>query len=665
MRFLSVALLCLASTVSGDLRAASQPRNNFQVRQRNAAVPFQTAAAIYMEPSDFNYQGLKQQRQGAYDNFLRSNIDNEQDKRNFNNEAGKDMLPFRSYEAAASDVSGTVQTKIPDGAPGPVITANPGEQTLYPLRWNNPHASELEVNVWIMNIPGRGAENPVVVPIRRPTCSGEGHQDNVFSFVIPTNFNDLGASIPGFTGCKKEGDCVLQVYAHSVEPRTYSMGIPLVVTGTVAPSTATALTIQPAKTDVGMDLGQLPRDICLPSTDPRADIPVAVPRAARLVSDVFNHAYQNSDYSPYSGQQPEAISRNLQASAIISMIPANQGELGKALLQQTKPNVAAFAANLRNKVDNLVQKYEGITNKIIAQVGDKQMKNTATEGTNGVQKLETCFRCAEVGAVVAQRLTTNTYVPSFQLAGKALADAKAIVPAKYAGLVSDTGVVQIYQAVLNDLAGEFQRAATMGLVYQPAVIKPAAGTMPDATDFKKRNAQGATDNGVYAANRAQATKKAAAAAVDQTIAKATGTIQSPLAQALSADGEVVLPPTDAKDAEIMADMDGYYTDAKCDNDAAPTDDCSGAKPLFAKSADGGLDVVEDSNSSSSSTNITTPIVAAVVAGVAVLALIGAGCFIKQRRSKQAQVTKVQTYQNTTSPVQNTTNNVVHPNMARV
>ena len=663
MRFLSVALLCLASTVSGDLRAASQPRNQFQVRQRNQNVPFQTAAAIYMEPSDFNYQGLKQQRQGAYDNFLRSNIDNEQDKRNFNNEAGKDMLPFRSLETAATDASGTVQTKIPDTAPlGPAFTVNPGEKTLYPLRWNNPHASELEVNVWIMNIPGRTVNNPIVVPIRRPTCSGEGHQDNVFSFVIPTNFNDLGNVIPGFTGCKKEGDCVLQVYAHSVEPRTYAIGIPLIVNGPVAPATATTLTIEKAKTDVGMDLGQLPRDTCLPSTDPRADIPVAVPREARLVSDVFNHAYQNSDYSPYSGQQPEAISRNLQASAIISMIPANQGELGKSILKQ---NVANFAANLRNKVDNLVKKYEGITNKIIAQVGDKQMKNTAQEGTNGIQKLETCFRCAEVGAVVAQRLTTNTYVPSFQLAGKALADAQKLVPNEYKGLISESGVVQIYQAVLNDLSNEFQRAATMGLVYQPAVIKTSAATMNDATQFRKKNAAGQNDNGQYAANLAQATKKAAAAAVDQNIAKAkSGGQTTPLMGALSADGDVEYPNTEADDADKMADMDGYYTDAKCDDDAKPTNDCSGARPLFTQSADGTL-VVDESNSgasSSSSTNITTPIIAAVAAGVAILALIGAGCFIKHRRSKQAQVTKVQTYQNTTLPVQN---NNVHPNMARV
>jgi hypothetical protein len=195
------------------------------------------------------------------------------------------------------------------------------------------------------------------------------------------------------------------------------------------------------------------------------------------------------------------------------------------------------------------------------------------------------------------------------------------------------------------------------------------GTLGCSTSaqFRKRTANGGNDNGAYAANQAAATKKAAAQAVDQTITKATSQGQTALQGVLSADGQVDYPQTDATDAEHMVDMDGYYTDAKCDNDAQPTNDCSGATELFVKSADGELKLADGSNSgasgSSSSTNITTPIIAAVAAGVAILALIGAGCFIKHRRSKQAQVTKVQTYQNTTLPVQN--NNVVHPNMARV
>ena len=50
--------------VSADLRAASQPRANFAVRQRNP-VQFVSQSVIYMEPSDFNYAGLKAQRNGG------------------------------------------------------------------------------------------------------------------------------------------------------------------------------------------------------------------------------------------------------------------------------------------------------------------------------------------------------------------------------------------------------------------------------------------------------------------------------------------------------------------------------------------------------------------------------------------------------------------------
>jgi hypothetical protein len=51
-----------------------------------------------MEPSTFEYQGLEQQKRGNYDQFLRSNIDNEQDRRNFQDNEGWDHLPFRSFE---------------------------------------------------------------------------------------------------------------------------------------------------------------------------------------------------------------------------------------------------------------------------------------------------------------------------------------------------------------------------------------------------------------------------------------------------------------------------------------------------------------------------------------------------------------------------------------
>ena len=74
----SVAFLALcAVTTMADLRQASQPNNQWKVLNRGSIL-FQPSprSALYFEPSDFNYAGLKRQRDGgAYDQFLRSNID--------------------------------------------------------------------------------------------------------------------------------------------------------------------------------------------------------------------------------------------------------------------------------------------------------------------------------------------------------------------------------------------------------------------------------------------------------------------------------------------------------------------------------------------------------------------------------------------------------------
>jgi len=307
---------------------------------------------------------------------LRSNIDNEQDKRNFNTEDGKDHLPFRTYEGAVTDAGeATIKYKIPTVEPGTELTVTPGTPMLVPLRWNNPHSSELEVNVWMVN-------NKYVVPVRKPTCSGEGYQDNAFSFTIPSDFNNLKTKVPGFTGCSQRGQCTLQIYAHSVESRTYAIGVPLIVTGfTSGGAVATDESqIQPACTDVGTDMSSL-RLICRPSNDPNANIPASVPHFARLVSDVYNHAYQNKDYSPYSGQQCSEISKNLQASAVLKMLPANRGELGqRALLTDNKAGFR-FARSLDRKAKKLYRQYESMANSIIKLLDWSEKTNGTIQTT--------------------------------------------------------------------------------------------------------------------------------------------------------------------------------------------------------------------------------------------------------------------------------------------
>merc|ERR1712217_143331 len=184
-----IIMHCLAPAAIADLRMASRPREAYQLRNEGAQIKFASSSDVateYMEPSTFEYRGLENQKRKNYDQFLRSNIDNEQDKRDFNENEGKDHLPFRTYD-----------TRIPtqEGPSQLIQTVAAGGSLLVPLRWNNPHSSELEANIWITSV-----SPPVVVPVKKPTCSGEGYQDNIFKFTIPLDFKDLGGKIPGFTG---------------------------------------------------------------------------------------------------------------------------------------------------------------------------------------------------------------------------------------------------------------------------------------------------------------------------------------------------------------------------------------------------------------------------------------------------------------------------------
>merc|ERR1719454_2387164 len=56
---------------------------------------------------------------------------------------------------------------------------------------------------------------------------------------------------------------------------------------------------------------------------------------------------------------------------------------------------------------------------------------------------------------------------------------------------------------MNDLMPAFQAVANdYGIVYQPNHFKSILATAPDATQFKKRNANGQQDNGKYAGTQA-------------------------------------------------------------------------------------------------------------------------------------------------------------------
>jgi len=303
-----------------------------------------------------------------------------------------------------------------------------------------------------------------------------------------------------------------------------------------------------AMADPWLDLSQLDRDTCRSSQDPNANYATTTVQRAILHSDVANHAYQNSDYSPYSGQQHGHISRNLQAAAVIHMTSGNRGELGKAAI----PDAAADQiAALNNKINQIYQNYEKVVNKVIDRLGDAGENGGATQ--MGVQQLAEAFRSQEKGATSSKRLKTTTYVPSFNVAGLDLNRIQQAVDretdgnkAAYADVLSPVNpatnqrYIRIYEPTMVRVLEDIEQLAAIGYTYQESVkmfpcselspelaaksqlnngINNQAATacctgsmldkgpgecgasLTDIKNFIKRNAQGNKDGGVYAATK--------------------------------------------------------------------------------------------------------------------------------------------------------------------
>ena len=112
---LTLTLTILTALVQADVRP------NFQL---DGVVP---GFKNYTRPSTFNYQSLINQKFRDNDQFLRSNIDNEANKRRPGEEEPMDMTPFRNQ--AKSEVQ----------------TFRRGEKITLPLRWNNPHGTRISL----------------------------------------------------------------------------------------------------------------------------------------------------------------------------------------------------------------------------------------------------------------------------------------------------------------------------------------------------------------------------------------------------------------------------------------------------------------------------------------------------------------------------------------
>ncbi|KAI8905063.1 hypothetical protein EDD86DRAFT_71353 [Gorgonomyces haynaldii] len=304
----------------------------------------------FREPSTFGFKKLIDQKKNDHDQFLRSNLDNEANKRNAAKEAPLDMLPCRN------------DTKQPG------MTLTRGVAVDLPLRWNNPHDSDCEVNVFVNGLK-------TVIPIKRPFNCGGGYQDMRTNFTIPTDF----------PGCEKASDnCVVQIYGHSVETRTYAMCIDVTLNPAV-----------PAKQAVAKRQanGAVPTN--------GKDILVSVPQPAIHYQDSFDTSHVDSQFSGYRGQQKPFIRDQLAAVIEIRSFLGNGGLVPLGNVKQDARK------KLENEVNNAIKQAER------KAIDKNKAAQRALDAARKPGQPKTCFE-GELYNVVnnpnCNRQFTNTYV---------------------------------------------------------------------------------------------------------------------------------------------------------------------------------------------------------------------------------------------------------------
>ncbi|KAI8905060.1 hypothetical protein EDD86DRAFT_71130 [Gorgonomyces haynaldii] len=337
----------------------------------------------YRMPDTFGYKALAKQKAKKTDNFIRSNVDNEANKRNAALEAPQDMMPCRQNETL------------------PGMTFTRGLTTELPLRWNNPHDSDCEVNVFTNNLA-------TVTPVKRPFNCGGGYQNQRFTFTIPTDF----------PGCENAAEkCTLQVYAHSVETRTYAMCIDF----TLNPS----VPAKPANVKRQAN-GTVPTN--------GKDILVSVPQDAIHYFDSFDTSHVDSQFSGYRGQQQAFIRDDLAAAIELRSFLGNGGLVPTGEVDQKARK------QLEKQVNNAIKAAE---RKAIAK--NKAAQRALDRQANKKRQAKTCFE-GELYNVVnnpnCNRQFTNTYVTNVD-----------------------------YRAIMNDFAPKFQAA---GLKAYTPKTKPAS-----------------------------------------------------------------------------------------------------------------------------------------------------------------------------------------------
>jgi hypothetical protein len=333
----------------------------------------------FREPDTFGYQALVNQRRNNRDNFLRSNIDNQANQRNAAKEPARDMLPCRQEQR------------------GPAMQFARGQPQQIPLRWNNPHDSDCEVNIFTDGLTQ-------VAPIRLPAPCGGGYQDQRFSFTVPTDF-------PAGKCESAAENCVLQIYGHSVEPRTYAICIDFTLTpapGAPAPGVpapAPGNGTLPAPTGNGtapvgnlVDYSRLTKRQA-PNTK---DIPNTRFQKAIHYHDSFDTSHVDSAYSGYRGQQGAFIRDELKAAIQLQSFTPNGGlvPLGDIDKRATQ------------KMRDQVQKAVKAAEKLAIQ-RNRAAQAKLTEAARRAKTPRQCFEGELYGVVNnpnCNRQFTNTYV---------------------------------------------------------------------------------------------------------------------------------------------------------------------------------------------------------------------------------------------------------------
>ena len=222
-----------------------------------------------------------------------------------------------------------------------------------------------------------------VAPIKRPFNCGGGYQDQRFTATIPLDF----------PGCSKpEENCVLQLYAHSVEPRAYAIGIDFVLSGQ---PTETNNSTSP--TILKRQGTQNPTQNSMPSTK---DISKTQFQLPIHYNDAFDSSHVDSSYSFYRGQQKDFIRDNVLAACQLQSFVGEGGLVPLGNIDKDK------AKNMRDKIQGAIKEAE---KKAID--ANKAAQASLDNSNQGGPKR--CFEGELYGVVNnkdCNRQYTNTYV---------------------------------------------------------------------------------------------------------------------------------------------------------------------------------------------------------------------------------------------------------------